>query len=59
MVAQENEESDEDKLAPEGDSDGTPEEISDSDIEEDVPVSSVKLQESNMTEAESQEDSQE
>ena len=59
MVAQENEESNEDKLSPEGELDGNPVEISNSDIPEDVQVSSIKVEESNMTEAESQEDSQE
>jgi large subunit ribosomal protein L9 len=59
MVAQENEESDEDKLSSEGDLDGTPEEISDSNIAEDVPESSVELEESNTADAEPEEDSQE
>ena len=59
MVAQENEESNEDKLSPEGELDGNPVEISNSDIPEDVQVSSIKLEESNTTEAEPEEDSQE
>ena len=59
MVAQENEESNEDKLAPEGELDGNPIEISNSDIPEDVQVSSIKVEESNTTEAEPEEDSQE
>ena len=59
MVAQENEESNEDKLSPEGELDGNPVEISNSGLPEDVQVSSIKVEESNMTEAESQEDSQE
>ncbi len=59
MVAQEDKESDEDKLSSEGDLDGTPEEISDSNIAEDVPESSVELEESNTTDAEPEEDSQE
>ncbi|PZC41729.1 MAG: Ribosomal protein L9 [Chloroflexi bacterium] len=59
MVAQENEESDESKLSSEGDLDGTPEEISDSNIAEDVPESSVELEESNTADAEPEEDSQE
>ena len=59
MVAQENEESNEDKLSPEGELDGNPVEISNSDIPEDVQVSSIKVEESNTTEAEPEEDSQE
>ncbi len=59
MVAQEDKESDEDKLSSKGDLDGTPEEISDSNIAEDVPESSVELEESNTTDAEPEEDSQE
>ena len=59
MVAQENEESNEDKLSPEGELDGNPVEISNSDIREDVQVSSIKVEESNTTEAEPEEDSQE
>ncbi len=59
MVAQEDKESDEDKLSSKGDLDGTPEEISDSNIAENVPESSVELEESNTTDAEPEEDSQE
>jgi large subunit ribosomal protein L9 len=59
MVAQEDKESDEDKLSSKGDLDGTPEEISDSNIAKDVPESSVELEESNTTDAEPEEDSQE
>ena len=59
MVAQENEESNEDKLSPEGELDGNPIETSNSDIPEDVQVSSIKVEESNTTEAEPEEDSQE
>lgn len=59
IVAQEDEESDEDKLSPEDSLDDTPEETSNSEVKEDVPVSSVKLEESNTTETESEQDSQE
>ena len=59
MVAQENEESNEDKLSPEGELDGNPIETSNSDIPEEVQVSSITLEESNTTEAEPEEDSQE
>ena len=59
MVAQENEESNEDKLSPEGELDGNPVETSNSDIPEEVQVSSITLEESNTTEAEPEEDSQE
>ena len=59
MVAQENEESNEDKLSPEGELDGNPIETSNSDIPEEVQVSSIPLEESNTTEAEPEEDSQE
>ena len=59
MVAQENEESNEDKLSPEGELDGNPIETSNSDTPEEVQVSSITLEESNTTEAEPEEDSQE
>ena len=59
MVAQEDEESDEDKLSPKDSLDDIPEETSNSEVKEDVPVSSVKLEESNTTETESEQDSQE
>ena len=59
MVAQENEESNDDKLSPEGELDGNPIETSNSDIPEEVQVSSITLEESNTTEAEPEEDSQE
>ena len=59
IVAQEDEESDEDKLSPEDSLDDTPEETSNSEVKEDVPVSSVKLEESNTTETESEQGSQE
>ena len=59
MVAQEDEESDEDKLSPEDSLDDTPEETSNSEVKEDVPVPSDKLEESNTTETESEQDSQE
>lgn len=59
MVAQEDEESDEDKLSPKDSLDDVPEETSNSEVKEDVPVSSVKLEESNTTETESEQDSQE
>ena len=59
MVAQENEESNEDKLSPEGELDGNPIETSNSDIPEEVQLSSITLEESNTTEAEPEEDSQE
>ena len=59
MVAEENEESDEEKLSPEGDSDGNLEDTSNSDIVEEVSASSVNHVESDNTEAESGEDSQE
>ena len=59
MVAQEDEESDEDKLSPKDSLDDISEETSNSGVKEDVPVSSVKLEESNTTETESEQDSQE
>ena len=59
IVAQEDEESDEDKLSPEDSLDDTPEETSNSEVKEDVPVASVKLEESNTTETESEQGSQE
>jgi len=59
MVAQEDEESDEDKLSPKDSLDDIPEETSNSEVKEDVPVSSVKLEESNTTETESEQGSQE
>ena len=59
IVAQEDEESDEDKLSPKDSLDDIPEETSNSEVKEDVPVSSVKLEESNTTETESEQDSQE
>ena len=59
MVAQEDEESDEDKLSPKDSLDDISEETSNSGAKEDVPVSSVKLEESNTTETESEQDSQE
>ncbi|MDE0744572.1 MAG: 50S ribosomal protein L9 [SAR202 cluster bacterium] len=59
MVAQEDEKSDEDKLSPKDSLDDIPEETSNSEVKEDVPVSSVKLEESDTTETESEQDSQE
>ena len=59
IVAQEDEESDEDKLSPKDSLDDIPEETSNSEVKEDVPVSSVKLEESNTTETESEQGSQE
>ena len=59
MVAEENEESDEEKLSPEGDSDGNLEDTSNSDITEEVPATSVNPDESHTAEDESREDSQE
>ena len=59
MVAQEEEESDEDKLSPKNSLDDIPEETSNSEVKEDVPVASVKLEESNTTETESEQGSQE
>ena len=59
MVAQEEEESDEDKLSPKNSLDDIPEETSNSEVKEDVPVPSDKLEESNTTETESEQDSQE
>tara|TARA_B000000460_G_scaffold242857_1_gene211036 strand:+ start:413 stop:1054 length:642 start_codon:yes stop_codon:yes gene_type:complete len=59
MVAEENEESDEEKLSPEDDSDGNLEDTSNSDIAEEVPVTSVNPDESHTAEDESREDSQE
>ena len=59
MVAQEDEKSDEDKLSPKDSLDDIPEETSNSEVKEDVPVSSVKLEESDTIETESEQDSQE
>lgn len=59
MVAQEDEKSDEDKLSPKDSLDDIPEETSNSEVKEAVPVSSVKLEESDTTETESEQDSQE
>ncbi|SVD26186.1 uncharacterized protein METZ01_LOCUS379040 [marine metagenome] len=59
MVAEENEESNEEKLSPEDDSGSNPEDTSNSDIVEEVSAPSVNHVESDSTEAESGEDSQE
>ena len=59
MVAEENEESDEEKSSPEDDSDGNLEDTSNSDITEEVPATSVNPDESHTAEDESREDSQE
>ena len=59
MVAQEDQESEEDKLSPKDSLDDIPEETPNSEVKEDVPVSSVRLEESNTTETESEQDSQE
>jgi len=59
MVAEENEESNEEKLSPEGDSGSNPEDTSNSDIVEEVSAPSANHVESDSTEAESGEDSQE
>ena len=59
MVAEENEESNEEKLSLEGDSGSNPEDTSNSDIVEEVSAPSANHVESDSTEAGSGEDSQE